>query len=258
MNRQIGLLSLFFSLIIISACKKIPTATPVGDVDAALDISKLEMDFDYLTTSSKIRFSNDDKNLSANASIRIKKDSIIWISVSPGFGVEAARGMATKDSLIIINRLNKEYMAYDFKKLSEEFNFDITYDLLQSALLGNMPLGLSREDKIKKDDAFYVIKQEAGNITVNNYINARLMKVEKVNMREKNKASGRDNTLNLQYGDFKTLEAHVLPFINLVALNYKKGSNVQNTEINIEHKKATFSREDLNFPFNIPEKYEQK
>lgn len=259
MNKIAGLLCLLIGLIVINACKKIPTVSPGEDVSAEeLDISKVDIDFDYLTTSSKIKFSNDEKNLSANASIRIKKDSIIWISVSPGFGVEAARGKATKDSLIIINRLDREYLAYDFKKLSEEFNFDITYDLLQAALLGNMPIDLRQEDKVRKESAYFVVMQETGNVTISNYINPQIMKVEKVDMREKNKVSGRDNTLYLQYDDFKVLDDQVIPFINLVSLNYRNGKDPQYTEINIEHKKASFSQEALKFPFNIPDKYEQK
>ena len=258
MNKIAWLLCLLIGLIVISACKKIPTVSPGEDVSAELDVNEIDIDFEYLTASSKIKFSNDEKNLSANASIRIKKDSIIWISVSPGFGVEAARGKATKDSLIIINRLNREYLAYDFKKLSEEFNFDITYELLQAALLGNMPIDLRQEDKVRKENAYFIIKQEYGNVTINNYINARIMKLEKVDMREKNKASSRDNTLYLQYDDFKVLDDHVIPFINLISLNYLSGKTAQSTEINIEHKKASFPQEALKFPFNIPDKYEQK
>jgi hypothetical protein len=258
MNKTIWLVTLFLSLVAITACKKLPTVTPGEDVSAELDISAVDIDFEYMTASSKIRFSNGQKDLSANASIRIKKDSIIWISVSPGFGVEAARGQATQDSLIIINRLDREYMAYDFKKLSEEFNFDITFDLLQAALLGNLPVDIDQEDKVRKENAYFVISQKSGDVTIENFINARIMKVEKVNMREKTKSSGRDNTLYLQYEDFKVLEDRVLPFINLISLNYRKGQNSQNTEINIEHKKADFPQESLKFPFNIPDKYEQK
>ncbi len=258
MNKITWLLTFFSFIFFISACKKPPTAQPSEEVSAELDLKAVDINFEYMTASSKIRFSNGKKDLSANASIRIKKDSIIWISLSPGFGVEAARGIATQDSLIIMNRLDNEYMAYDFKKLSEEFNFDITFDLLQAALLGNLPVDVDQEDRVRKENNFFIIRQESGDVTIENFINARLMKVEKVNMREKVKSTGRDNTLYLQYGDFKVLEDRVLPFINLISLNYRKGRNPQNTEINIEHKKADFPQEALNFPFNIPDKYEQK
>lgn len=258
MNKTTWVLCLLINLTIISACKKIPTASPDLVTSTELDLDKIDLDFDYLTTSSKIKFSNDEKNISANASIRIKKDSIIWISLSPGFGVEAARGKATQDSLIIINRLDNEYLAFDFKKLSEKFNFDITYDLLQAALLGNMPIDISQEDKVQKESAFFVIKQESGDVSINNYVNPGIMKVAKVEMREKNKNAGRDNTLFLQYDDFKDLDNQIIPFINLVSLNYRNGRNSQHTEINIEHKRASFSQEVLKFPFNIPDKYEQR
>ena len=258
MNKTTWLLTIFSFLFLISACKKLPTAQPGTEISTELDLKTVNIDFEYMTASSKIRFNNDKKDISANASIRIKKDSIIWISISPGFGIEAARGIATQDSLIIINRLDREYMAYDFKKLSEQFNFDITFDLLQAALLGNLPVAVDQEDKVKKENAYFIIRQESGEVAIENFINARIMKLEKVSMREKTKSTGRDNTLYLQYDEFKVLEDKVLPFVNLISLNYRKDRTSQHTEINVEHKKAEFPTEALKFPFNIPDKYDQK
>jgi hypothetical protein len=51
------------------------------------DPSKLKiknLDFEYLALRTKIKYKNDNKSQKATANIRIKKDSLIWFSITPG------------------------------------------------------------------------------------------------------------------------------------------------------------------------------
>ncbi len=254
-------LLLFASLILLlPACSKKITGTESSPNLKEFKINNV--DFNYLTTSSKIKFSNDDKNLNATANIRMKKDSIIWISVTPGFGIEVARGLITRDSLIFINRLNKEYSAFNFKDLSKEFNFEIDFNLVQAILLGNMPVEVSPEDKVKKEARYFVVRQEDGPLFIENFIDAQTMKLARVAIveKEKNEESRKveNNALNLSYSDFQMLKEQMLPFENLVSLDYQQNGQKKRTEINIQHKKANIADEALRFPFSIPEKYERR
>lgn len=256
-------LILFFCLsLIFAACSK--KTLSFKDAEIADEFAVNDLMFEYLTTNSKIKFSNDDKNLSATANIRLKKDSIIWVSITPGFGIEAARGIITKDSLIFINRMNKEYSAYNFEELSKEFNFNINFDLLQSVLLGDMPVEPDDEDMVKKESNYYVVKQEKGPITINNFVDARSLKLERVAMQDRSKEEvfgktrTRNNTLTLRYNDFQMLSEQVFPYENLVSLDYQRDGKKRKTEIEIQHKKANITDEALRFPFSVPEKYVQK
>lgn len=260
MNKYYWLLFIFLTFLL-SACGK--KAVGIKSTPTLKEFKVDNVDFEYLTTSSKIKFSNDDKKMSATANIRMKKDSIIWISITPGFGIEAARGLITRDSLVFINRLNKEYSAYNFQDLSKEFNFDINFDLVQSVLLGNMLLEVSPEDKIKKEPEYFVVRQEDGALFIENFVDAQTMKLERVAIVEKEKEDEfgkktKNNTLNLSYSDFQMLEEKMLPFENMVSLDYQRRGQKKRTEINIQHKKASFTDEVLRFPFSIPEKYEHR
>ncbi len=200
---------------LLASCGKKTVGTSSGPV--ADELSVVDLDFDYLTASAKIRYDNDGQNVSATANIRIKKDSAIWISVTPGFGIEAARGLITRDSLTFINRLDKEYNSYSFQELSNKFNFDISYDLLQAVLVGDMPRTLVPEDQIKKQVDHFLVRQQEGPLTINNYINARLMKVDRVSVVDETKrdiqAEKRaKNTLSLQYEDFKNSDKQLFSF----------------------------------------------
>ncbi|WKN41464.1 DUF4292 domain-containing protein [Tunicatimonas pelagia] len=258
----IGSLTGLFLLILASGCsKKIAGASRVSPDRSGVKATELNIanvDFEYLTASSKIKFRGDGQNVSATANIRIRKDSVIWISITPGFGIEAARAIINRDSLSLVNRLEKEYRSYNFQELSKKYNFTINYDLLQAVLLGDMPRSIVDSDQVKQETNYFVVRQMEGPVVINNFIDRQLMKVERVAMVEKEEsgsARNRKNTLNLQYSDFKQLDEEILPFNNLVSLDYRQRGQKRRTQIDIEHKKVSIVNEALRFPFSVPDKY---
>ena len=77
----------------------------------------------YLTAKSKISFKSKDQDIdNANVSMRMRKDSILWLQIVVG-PIEVVRGIITRDSIQIIDRHNKAYYQYDFASLSQKFNF---------------------------------------------------------------------------------------------------------------------------------------
>ncbi|MTI29264.1 DUF4292 domain-containing protein, partial [Xanthovirga aplysinae] len=195
-----------------------------------------ELDFDHLSTKAKIKYSEGSKTTRATANIRMKRDSIIWFSIVPALGIEAARGMITRDSLVFMNRIDKTYSIMDYASLSEKYNFRIDYNMIQSILVGNLPLGKTDGDRIKRRQDYYIIKQNNGTLKVENYISAHTMKLNSVHITE----SPGKNTLDLEYSDFKMVDnEYVFPFSAFISLNYQaKDGKPLNTEINIEHNKT--------------------
>ena len=250
----------FLVCCLLTACGKKSVSTRSGPVASELSIE--EINFNYLTSSGKIRYSNEDQNVSATANIRIKKDSVIWISITPGFGIEAARGLITRDSITFINRLEKEYHAYSFQELSNKFNFSMSYDLLQSVLVGDMLRALSPSDQVRKQADHFLVRQQEGPLTIDNFIDARLMKVDRVTVvDETNREAQRGrskNTLTLQYENFEKLDDQWLPFKNVVSLDYQSKGQKRRAQVDIQYKKINIIKEALRFPFSIPDKYARK
>ncbi|MEM6841947.1 MAG: DUF4292 domain-containing protein [Bacteroidota bacterium] len=266
-NRLTQLLVGFAILLALPGCSKkiagVDRVSPdrVSPDRTGMKATELEIenvDFEYLTASSKIKFRGEGQNVSATANIRVRKDSLIWISVTPGFGIEAARAIISQDSLSLINRLDKEYRSYDFQELSKKYNFTINYDLLQAVLLGDMPRSIDNNDQVRQVTNHFIVRQKEGSITIENFIDRQLMKVERVAMVEQKKNESvrkGKNTLNLQYSDFKQLDEEILPFSNLVSLDYRQRGQKRNTKIDIEHKKVSIVDKALRFPFSVPKKY---
>jgi len=243
---------IFFLLFVVlaSSCSK-KTFKPTGK-KKKFEIQ--ESDFQYFHSRSKVKYHDDNNNLSFTANIRIKKDSIIWISLSPMLGIEAARGIITRDSMVLVDRLNKEYAIYDYVSLSEKFNFDLNYELIQSILMGNMPLKRRDSGRFYKEKEYLLVKQDEGEVAIDNYISPATMRVEKITMVDKPTS----NSLTLGFNDFKKVESIIFPFSSIISLNYQDNNITKNTEINIDHSRIDVENNDLSFPFNIPDKYDRK
>ncbi len=236
----------------LAACKR--EAVPTVSRKELKDLAIKDVDFTYLTTRSRINFDDGGRSIGATANIRIKKDSIIWFSITPGFGIEAARGIITRDSVLLINKLQKEYYAYSFKDLSAKLNVDVSYDVMQSALLGDMIRPISRRDEIKRQDNQTIVVQEEPRLDIANYISHENLKLNKVVLQDK----GASNSLTLDYADFRALDTSILPYSSTISASYREKEQLKTTTVAFKHNKAEFSESALSFPFDIPDSYDRK
>ena len=92
---------------------------------------------EYSTFNGKIKTTViiDDKETDFTVALRMRKDSIIWASVSPALGIEVIRFVATKDTLKFIDRIHKKYFVGDYDTLSKMLKTEIDLEVLQSLLV---------------------------------------------------------------------------------------------------------------------------
>ena len=257
-NLPIALLVL---TLVLAGCKKrsIPQTSSNIAVTVITDslgvINLTTVDFLYFNSKSDFTFKDDKESLTASANLRVKTDSIIWLNITPGLGIEAMRGIITKDSLIFVDKIKKQYVVYDFATLSNKYKFPIDFKLLQDLLLGNPVKPQSSEDRITREASYYVLNQKIRNSTVESYINEKSLKVERVVFSE----PGTSNILSVDYSAFKATEQDkIIPHTISLDLDYTFENKKYNISIDISHHKAEFSEKNLRFPFNIPAKYERK
>jgi hypothetical protein len=118
-----------------------PEQLPKDDSKTAIQLTKLikQNEFVFKTLSAKIDADlniNEEKN-SFVATVRIKKDSAIWASISPALGIEAARAIITRDSVVLIDRINHKYIAGNYSYLNKLLNTELDYDMIEDLLVGN-------------------------------------------------------------------------------------------------------------------------
>ena len=215
-----------------------------------------EIDFRFLTAKSKISFKSPQQDIdNASINIRVRKDSLIWLSVSK-LGIEAVRGLITRDSITIIDKIHRQYSVYDFPTLSKQFNFAMNFELLQALIVGNLPLPKRPAQKIKNERDYLLLRQSEGKVLVENYIGEQDRKLKKLMVTEQ----PTKNTLRLDYDDFTSLNNFLFPYTSLVTLDYKSKTDGQfyQTLLRIKHNKVELVDKNPGFPFTIPAKYERR
>ena len=219
---------------------------------AKIDVKPAEIDFKYLNIKSKVDFSAGSEVQSFPVNIHIKKDSIIWLSIV--VGLEGARGIITKDSVIFLDRLHRTYYKYDFASLSKQFNFNINYDLVQSILIGNMPIKKREIDEVSKQESVFVVKQKEGFVQIENVITESNLKLQKVIASDE---TG-DSKMGIDYANFLNISELIFPQEIRAKIDAKKDGKVLHTSINLQHNKIEVLDQSPGFAFSIPKSYVPK
>ena len=248
MNKTVGLIVLICSIFATSCSKKVVSPTQVSIPSSALEVE--EIDFEYLQGKARMVLRDSKKERDVKANIRVRKDSVIWMTFSV-IGIQGGKALINKDSITVVSNVDKEYYVFDYKELSKRYNFEINFNVIQSAMLGNLIKPRSDEDEVLPEASFFSLKQNMGTINIVNFINAASMKIEKVEMRETNSS----NSLVLNYSNFQPLSNKLFPYNGTISLFYKTLSGILNTTIIFEYNKAEVGDKELKFPFNIPKRY---
>ena len=69
--------------------------------------------------------------------LRMRKDSLVWLSVTATMGVEVLRAKFSNDSVWIVNRLEKTYLAEPLDTVSAQLGMSLSLPLIQTLLLDN-------------------------------------------------------------------------------------------------------------------------
>ncbi|WP_426292413.1 DUF4292 domain-containing protein [Dyadobacter endophyticus] len=214
-----------------------------------------EVDFDYLTAKSKFSFKSAKQDFdNTNVNIRMKKDSIIWLSVT-GVGLEVARGIITRDSIVFMDKIHRDYFVFNYEQLSKQYNFDLNFDLLQSVIIGNMPFEMQEEGHFIKENDFYVLKQLVDRLEVDNYVAEKNQKLSRLKATE----VPTQNTFTLDYEDFRETGGFLFPFMSHISLNVlSKERQKLETTMRLKHSKVELVKQSPGFPFNVPSSYKRK
>ena len=69
--------------------------------------------------------------------LRMRNDSIVWLSVTATMGVEVLRAKVSNDSVWILNRMEKTYLADPLDSLCAKVGMPLSLPLVQTLLLDN-------------------------------------------------------------------------------------------------------------------------
>lgn len=216
-------------------------------------IKAQEIKSEYFTARFSANFTRNRENMSFSGQIRIKKDSIIWLTLSPALGMEMGRLILTNDSVKWMNRLEYNFMLTETEQLAGMIHPLLEYNLLQSLILGNYPALCDKTQfKGSIDNREYKLSmiQRRSLKTIPKqqiWLNPNTFRITKVSIRDFQR---KDTRIDVEYDRF--VEANGLVFALRQQYNIEGGGNKININISFSRLNTT---ENSSFPFTIPEKY---
>ena len=124
--QQRALLCLLLAGLLFQACTK--KAVPILTVEPK-KLSIEEIDFEYFHGKARVNFKDDKKEREVKATIRVRRDSVIWMTFSV-VGVQGGKALINKDSIVIVSTVDKEYYVFTYEELSKRFHFTIDYSVI--------------------------------------------------------------------------------------------------------------------------------
>jgi hypothetical protein len=208
---------------------------------------------EFETFSAKINTDyegGDGKKYDVNVFVRMKKDSLIWISVNGALGIEGMRVLINKDSVYILNKLDKEYQVRSLAFLQEVAALPLDLHTVQQMIIGN-PVFLDSNIVSYTMEGNTVSLLSEGHwfrhlISMNNndhlIIHSKLDDVDPL----------RSRTCLLTYSDYETNKGVKFSTNRKIVVTEKN-----NLDIKLNFKQYAFN-ETLSYPFSVPKNYKRK
>lgn len=208
---------------------------------------------DFTTFSAKVNIDYRDaadKSYDVNAKVRMYKDSAIWISADAIFGIEAIRALITKDSVKIIDKLNKTYTARSVDYLQEVTALPLNLTTIQNLLLGN-PVFLDSNNVVSYSRTNNAIAL----LSLGQWFKHLLTINESDKLLQHSKLDDRDvtrsRTADLTYLDYENKKGFPFATKRRILISEKK-----KLDIKLDFKQYERNG-DVSFPFPTPKNYEQ-
>lgn len=204
---------------------------------------------EWLYVKAKITYRDRYQRFKASSTVRMRKDSIIWMNIKK-LGIEVARIQITKDSIYIINRIDNEYSVKDLDYVKREFNIPAKLQTIQAFVLGNPVFFTPEEFKLESKGLLYHLFAMGQNIESHYWLNAsdlsiHQMAFEDLKSRQK---------IDMSFEEYKqTPDKQNFSYFRNLELNSR-----QTGQMSIGLK---ITKVELNIPkdirFEIPERYTQ-
>ena len=102
-----------------------------------------------------------DKTVGSRVEFKLVKDSALQLSVQPFLGIEVFRMELTPDSVKVMDRMNKRYMAERYAALKEEWPIDFNFYNLQALFVHQLFLPGEQEVEGVHYDQFHLEREGA-------------------------------------------------------------------------------------------------
>ena len=247
----------------LSACKSAksiskPAAAVTENLDYLGSVANNTPSITNFSSKMKLTINSNGKDISVNGTIRMKKNEVIQMSIVPFLGIEAGRVEFTPTKVLIIDRINKQYVEEPISELTTMAKTDMDFYTLQ-ALFTNA-LFVPGKKEINND--------LLSEFTVNTSVDNKTMEIQKKSKGFLYSFSATPNTgqllessistisapyqLNWKYSDF--LPFGLKSFPSRMDISFEGGKKPFSAEIDLS--KLT-ENGDWEYPTTVSSKYKK-
>lgn len=227
---------------------KVDSFSIVEKIIGNLDQRRIE--FKTFYAKVKIDYEGKESSDQATAFIRMQKDSIIWISLVGALGIEGARLLITKDSVKLINKLQKTVKYDRITYLEELAEVPVDFFGLQDVIIGN-PIFIDTSIVSYKETGSDLMVLMTGNIFKHLItLNVPDFRIKHSKLDDADVV--RNRTCDITYDEYKLIEGRMFSTKRRITIAEKS-----KLDINLEFKQVNFEQA-LEFPFNIPKNFRRR
>lgn len=246
MNRLFSGLLMLVAIGYLSGCAK---KTIVYEGDGKMeDYAPVYSEYGYMDAKAKIVIEEESGKITRGTmSLRAKKDSVLWFTISPGMGMEAVRGFITQEKIQIKDRIGKEDVNLTFKEFETIYGLKLSLDLFQNLLWANPPYSFDYKDRLVRVGKSFELTQVRDQVRYFSKIDVNHRK-----MSEMASTSLDDRgSLLASFSAFQDVNEQPFPAEVLYKLAYQLPAGGQNTIIHLEWTSINPNSGSLSFPFRF-------
>lgn len=209
-----------------------------------------QMKAEWLDAKANLSMSDGSQSITVSASIKMRKDSVIWMSVKK-LGFEVARALVTRDSFFLIDRFNNEYSAEPLSYVEKNFGVPASLSMLELLLLGNPFFVATDSMQVQPaPDAQYALFAEQAGRSNRLWFSQATHRLQRMQVEER-EAGRRIDIQLLNYG--ATNVKQDFSYLRQLELNSRETGRAN---VQIE-----FTKVEINVPtdikFEVPERYKR-
>ncbi|GAB3313632.1 DUF4292 domain-containing protein [Hymenobacter humi] len=239
--------------------KAVPTASTNGPgtsvAVAEPSVRATNTSFTFLSAKGKAQITMKGNKQGANLALRMRRDSIIWVSASLA-GIEGVRAVLTPDSVRVLNRIEHTYFTGGYDYLSKLLNVPVSFEQMQALLLGDyLPAPTGTTPTVATEEAGRQrVTYPLADVLIERLLQAATGRVQQLKVSDE--ATKRN--LTVDYTDFRQLEEQAgLPFAHATFIQAQQAAlGVITAAIN--YTKVNAGRERLAFPYTVPKGYKRQ
>ncbi|MBC6366619.1 DUF4292 domain-containing protein [Algoriphagus sp. AK58] len=233
-------------MLFLTSCAK---KTTLFEGDGKMEeFSPIEVKYDYLNAKAKIVIEEESGKITRGTlSVRAKKDSVLWFTMSPGMGMEAIRGLFTQEKIQIRDRVGRDDVNLTYLEFERLYGLKLSLELFQNVIWANIPYPVSYEDRLVRVGKKFELTQVRNNVRYFTKVETSHGKVSEFSS---NSLDDRGSVL-ASFPKFQDINSQPFPSEVLFKIAFQLPEGSQNTRIHVNWTSIDPNSGPLSFPFRF-------